>query len=215
MAGTQRASGRNFLNWSSWGGIGAIAGVVGAVATIVAVIIAIWPHGAHTTQGPSTSSVRFNSLSKITLLRYGFVFSYPSNWDQQYLPANADGAEFVNPDDRAVSIREYGPHSDLPANASIIDVEREWKFKGTVTGAVILGANGERLPAQAWRVVNQYVNGQGRSMTDMVKATYANGREVDLVMEAPTREFPRYEQAFLQLSDEMLLLAQCGECSGQ
>ena len=52
-------------------------------------------------------------------------------------------------------------------------------------------------------------------MTDMVKATYANGREVDLVMEAPTREFPRYEQAFLQLSDEMLLLAQCGECSGQ
>jgi hypothetical protein len=69
--------------------------------------------------------------------------------------------------------------------------------------------------ADGWRVVYQYVDDQEHSITDMVKTTIADGRAVDLVMEAPTSEFPRYREAFLELGDKMTLFTKCGICSTQ
>ena len=234
MPGTQRAPGRTsdlskdkssghiakFLGKSWWTGISAIAAVL---AIGVAVVIAILPSNQHGTQITSISPVRFNDLSETTIPRFGFSFFQPSDWDQQYLPDNGDGAKFVNPDDKAVSITGSGVHLWSPRYPTILDVEKEWRsqilslrkariIEGTPTGATVKGNNWQE-PIDAWRVTFQYVNDRGRSMTDMVKTAYANGREVDLVMEAPTREFPRYKQAFLRLSDQLLLLARCLDCS--
>jgi hypothetical protein len=80
------------------------------------------------------------------------------------------------------------------------------------TGTTIVDG-GTNYPLDAWRVIYQYTNDSGSSMTDMVKTAYASGREVDLVMESPTKEFQRYEPAFLQLSGELRVLVQCEDCS--
>jgi hypothetical protein len=237
MSGTQPASGKTlktgneksrhgigkFLSMPWWAGIGAIAAVI-TIGGAVAAVIAILPSEQHVTQNTSSGPVSFNSLSEITIHRYGFDFYYPSGWDQDYLPSNRDGAGFVNPNDQAVSIREYGTHGGFSSSSpTIFDVETWWKsyirslkdariIEETASGATVEYANA-RYPIDAWRAIYEYVDDHGRPMTDMIKVTYANGREVDLVMEAPTRVFPRYREAFLQLSDKLLLLAQCEDCS--
>jgi hypothetical protein len=220
---TSRSVG-DFLSNGWWGGIAAIAGVL-AVGGAVAAVIAILPSDQHAAQGTSVAAIRFSDLSRITVARYGLIFSYPSDWDLQYTPEDQDGAEFLNPEDSAVSITGYGTPGDLlPRYPTIVDVQKEWHqlilsrkdpriIEAAASGTFVQDGPAE-YPVDGWRVVFQYVNDHGQSMTDMVKAVFANGREVDLVMEAPTREFPSYKQAFLQLSDKLLLLTQCQMCSG-
>lgn len=204
------------------------------VVTLVVAVVAItalngildFPQRAHDLYHfffPVASPIQFNDLSKITVPRFGVTFSYPSDWDRQYAPENGDGAEFVDPDDNAVSITGYGSFGDRPLN-TIFDAENEWKklilelkngriVEVAASGTFSIGATGN-YAVDGWRVVYQYVNDHGRSMTDMAKVAVADGREADLVMEAPTTEFGRYEQAFLQLSDK-LYLTQCASCSGK
>ena len=221
MPGTQRAPGGTrkpsedktnrgvgkFLSKPWWAGISAIAGVL-AVGGAIAAVIAILPSGQHATQSTSAAApIQFSNLSEIKLARYGLIFSYPSDWDLQYTPENRDGAEFINPNDGAVSITGYGTHGDLPANPTIFDVQKEWEkliipslknpriIESAPSGTFAEDAR-QKYPVDGWRVVYQYVNDHGRSMTDMVKSAYANGREVDLVMEAPTSEFHAIKKHF-------------------
>jgi hypothetical protein len=237
MPGTQPAPGKTpesgnektrhgvgkFLSMPWWAGIGAIAAVI-AIGGAVAAVIAILPSDQHVTQNASSAPISFSSLSEITLHRYGFILFYPSGWDQDYLPFNGDGAEFVNPNNKAVSITEYGTHGGFRSSSpTIFDVENSWKseirslknariIEETASGATVEYAS-QKYPIDAWRAIYEHVDDHGHSITDMLKTTYANGREVDLVMEAPTQVFPRYREAFLQLSDKLLLLSQCEDCS--
>jgi hypothetical protein len=238
MAGTQRApggtgkssdqtgrSGGKFLGKPGWGGIGAIAGVVGAIAAVLAILIPLLTSGQHPRQDTSAAVVRFSHLRTLTIPRFGFIFSYPSDWDLPFAPVNTDGAEFVNPNDRAVSITGYGTHGSFSRYPNLLDAEKGWKhlilslkdsriIEEAASGTFVK-AGAAMNPIDGWRVVYQYVNDHGHSVTDMVKVAVADGREVVLDMEAPTREFPRYKEAFLKLSDKLLLLAKCGECSAQ
>lgn len=239
MSDTHRAPGRTrksrkdktnrgvgqFLSKPWWAGIGAIAAVI-AIGGAVAAVIAVLPSEQHPTQSTSVGPVRFSDLRQIAVSRFGLIFSYPSDWDQQYLLENSDGAEFVNPDDTAVSVTGYGTHDNLTRYSTIFDAEKEWKgyilslrnariIEATASGTATEDAKGRKYAVDGWRVVYRYVNAQGHFMMDMVKSAVANGREVDLVMEAPAREFPRYKGAFLELSSKLLLLTQCIDCSTQ
>ena len=215
-----------FLSNPWWAGISAIAAVL-AVGGAVAAVIAILPSDQHPTQAHSVDSVQFTDLSKTTTYRYGIVLFYPSNWNQRNLPANNDGVEFTNPDDSNVSITAFGTHSisgyDSRTPPTILDVEKGWitdirsmkdaKVMKEVPTGTTIEYEGTGYPLDAWVVIYQYTNDNGISMTDMVKTAYASGREVNLLMEAPTREFPRYQPAFLQLSEKLLVLLNCEDCS--
>jgi hypothetical protein len=211
------------------------AGVAG-VAAVIAVVISIWPTNQHPTPSAPVAAVRFSSLGKITLYQDGVVLYYPSDWDLQdvqNLTINGSaGIQYVNPDDRAVSITEYGRVNygkggllvHFASDATINDVKKRWMnsivslhariIDEAISGITVEDGN-DSYPVDGWRVIYQYVNHHGRSVTDMVKTTIANGRAVDLVMEAPTSEFPRYREAFLELGDKLLLFTKCGICSAQ
>jgi hypothetical protein len=174
---------------------------------------------------PITAPIKFSDLTKITIPRFGVSFYYPSDWDRQLAPENGDGTELINPDDNNVSITGYGSHflggSEIN-DKTVLDkhiVEQEFIqgashariIEATPSGAFAADATG-KYPIDGWRVVYQYMSNSGLSMTAMGKLAVADGREVVLIMSAPTEKFSRYQAAFLQLGDK-LLLTRCSDCS--
>jgi hypothetical protein len=172
---------------------------------------------------PAIISVQFNKVSEMPIPRFGLAFSYPSSWDRQDMPTNGDGAEFINPDDRNVSIAGWGSFSGLinygPTLSDVVKGEKR-QILGlrqariimeTASGVAARDATSEWF-VDGWRAEYRYVDESGRSITVMEKLTVSDGREVVLDMKAPTEEFSRYEAAFLQLSST-LQLTPCADCN--
>jgi hypothetical protein len=195
-----------------------VTSITGVVVIVQRITTGIMHH-----LDPPIVPIHLERLDRETISRFGLTFSYPSDWDRQNAPENLDGAVFVNPTDRAVSITGYGSLSpSVFGNGSLGDAVnyekalilgmRDAKIDSeAASGTFIIGARGSRWDVDGWRVVYQYVDGRGRPMMVMEKLAVADRREVVLVMKAPANIFPRYNSAFLQLASE-LLLGPCQEC---
>ena len=195
--------------------------VVISIVVIIAVITAFdgildFPQRAislYRTFFPVTTPVRFNSLSEFTVERFGVTFSFPSDWDRQYLPANLDGVEFIDPDNKDVFLVGYGSHSG-PTLDDAINQEKKAILALRHAHIIEDAVSGLHSGEDGWRIVYQYVNDSGKPITVMLKLGVADGREGDLFMEAPTGEFARYKSAFLELSVSLALTSRCPDCIG-
>jgi hypothetical protein len=175
---------------------------------------------------PPVVPVHFDKLDRETMPRFGVTFSYPSDWDRLNAPVNGDGAVFVDPSDRAVTITGYG--SFAPAvlgDGSLGDaIKEERSFilemrdaridAETGSGTFAINDKGFRQDVDGWRVVYHYIDDRGHPMAAMEKLAVADGREVVLLMKSPADMFPRYRAAFLQLASE-LVLTPCFDCASQ
>ncbi len=234
----------DLLSKKWWTGTGVLVGVAALVVGVAGLVIAVWQINQQSPQSSPVETVRFTDLTKVTLYNEGAVLFYPSDWDLQggleaHPIESGEGPKYVNPNDRAVSIEVVGSlKNGGPAGPALEHFARDVTTNelkdlamsglsgpGAEPSIRIIdssesGATEEdgnvTYPVDAWRVEYQFTDYLSkRSMTVITKTAIADGRAVELIMEAPTSEFPRYREAFLELGGKLLLLAKCFLCFTQ
>jgi hypothetical protein len=226
-----------------WRALAAVISVIAGVFTVLTSLGIIGGSSSPSQQSALVEPVQFTDLTKVTLRNEGVVLYYPSGWDLQGLEAHpiesGEGPKYVNPDDSSVSIEVVGSLKEGGPTGFILEHFARDVTTNDVKDVAMSGLSGpgarpgiriidstesgateedgsQRYAVDAWRVIYQFVDYPSkRSVTVITKTAIADGRAVELIMEAPTSEFPRYRDAFLDLSGKLLLLPKCFLCFSQ
>ncbi|MEH1853252.1 MAG: hypothetical protein V7L11_16635 [Nostoc sp.] len=135
-----------------------------SISGVIALLIILW---GCTANDFNAGAIAWKTY---TNSRYGFEFSYPSNWISLAAPANDDGIAFISPQDNSVEIRGWASHQ-LP-NSLVIDKESVKKIKPNfqtiqgVSGVVVVEVDqqvGSMTLTLTQGQVKYYLRGRSKS----------------------------------------------------
>ncbi len=161
------------------------------------------PRSAAPPAPPEHDPVIFSEheLAIKTNTRFGFSFKYPRTWARED-PENGDGYRFVHPTVPGVRLSAYGSFGSHSNLWDEMRQRRQWAEEQGATFAVdrqadsdVYMTDGTSFDAPGWLQRREQTHDEVGRITAITRAVWAPGRYVIIEAQAPSVDFPRYEQA--------------------